>query len=419
MPGGVSSPVRAYHAVDRCPVFIAQGSGCRVTDLDGNTYIDYVGSYGPLILGHAPEPVTAALTKTIRKGTSFGMPTRAETKLAKCIADALPGHDLVRFVNSGTEAAMSALRLARAATGRAKIIKCTGCYHGHFDGLLVEAGSGAATLGTPSSPGVPASVAGDTVLVPFNDLDAVGRAMTDHAGQIACMAVEPVAGNMGVIPPADGYLQGLRELCDEHDVLLLFDEVMTGFRVAWGGAQVKYGVKPDLTCLGKVIGGGLPCAAYAGPEKLMRQISPDGPVYQAGTLSGNPLAMAAGQATLDALYADDKAAYTTLDTSSAKLAQGLRKAAKDADCPVTITRVGSMLCVFFTDQPDQPPRNYDDVAACSPKRFAAFFNAMLERGVILPPSMYEAWFVGAAHDAEAVEVTVTAAASAFAEAKTA
>ncbi len=408
MPGGVSSPVRAYKVVGREPVTVAGGKGAIVTDVDGNEYIDYVCSYGPLILGHAPSEVISALAKAAQKGTSFGMPTESETRLARIVVEAVPSVELVRFVNSGTEAVMSAIRLARGFSGKSKVVKCTGCYHGHSDGLLVQAGSGATTLGVPSSPGVPGSVTGETLLVPFNDLDAVRGVFEKHTGEVACIVVEPIAGNMGVVPPSEGYLQGLRALCDEFDVLLIFDEVMTGFRVAFGGAQALYNVKPDLTCLGKVIGGGLPCAAYGGREDLMRQVAPDGPVYQAGTLSGNPLAMAAGIATLEALQEDG--VYEQLETLSAKLETGLRKAAKDADVPVYITRVGSMLCVFFSDQ---PVTNYEQAVNCRTDRYAAFFNTMLDGGVMLAPAQYEAWFVSTAHDEIAIEKTAVIAREAF------
>jgi glutamate-1-semialdehyde 2,1-aminomutase len=439
MPGGVSSPVRAYKAVGREPVYIQQGKGCRVTDLDGNQYIDYVLSYGPLILGHAPDAVLAAVTKAAQKGTSFGMPAEAESALAALIVDAFPSIDLVRFVNSGTEATMSAIRLARAATGRPKIIKCTGCYHGHSDGLLVQAGSGATTLGVPSSPGVPTGITAHTVLVPYNDLEAVERALAAESGQIAAMIVEPVAGNMGCIPPLEGYLHGLRRLCDQHGALLIFDEVMSGFRVAWGGAQTLYNVRPDLTCLGKVVGGGLPCAAYGGRENLMRQVAPDGPVYQAGTLSGNPLAMAAGIATLEALSDQDAAAYAVLDKAASELALGLHEAAGSAGVltrpdapggsgatgglsasaptsgtggsnPLHITRVGSMLCPFFHPG---PIHNYEQALTCDTRAYAAFFNAMLDRGVILPPSQFETWFLSTTHDAAAISQTIEAAREAF------
>jgi len=416
MPGGVSSPVRAYKAVGRDPITIARGKGCTVTDIDGNTYVDYVGSYGPLILGHAAEPIIAAITKTANYGTSFGMPTELETRLAEAVIEAVPSIEVVRFVNSGTEAAMSALRLARAATGRSKIIKCIGCYHGHTDAMLVSAGSGATTLGVPSSAGVPESLVKNTLLVQYNDLQAVEATMKQHRGEIACMAVEPIAGNMGCVPPESGYLQGLRKLCDEYGVLLLFDEVMTGFRVDYGGAQKLYGVKPDLTCLGKVIGGGLPCAAYGGREDLMRHVAPDGPMYQAGTLSGNPLAMAAGLAMLEALRADDFAAYAQIEESSRKLEMGLAEAARSADVPVYLTRVGSMLCPFFTREQGAVVTNYEQATTSRTDRFAAFFGTMLDEGVILPPAQYEAWFVGTAHDDQAIEKTIAAAAKGFAAA---
>jgi len=412
--GGVNSPVRAYRAVGREPITVASGAGPLVTDIDGREYVDYVGSFGPLILGHAAPAVVAAVNKATTKGTTFGMPTELETRLAERVVEAVPSVEVVRFVNSGTEAAMSAIRLARAATGRDLVIKCTGCYHGHADALLVEAGSGATTLGTPSSPGVPAAVTGSTVLVPFNDLDAVAAVLRERGDQVACMAVEPVAGNMGVIPPAEGYLQGLRELCDSRGVLLLFDEVMTGFRVAFGGAQELYAVTPDLTCLGKVIGGGLPCAAYGGREELMRQVAPDGPVYQAGTLSGNPLAMAAGLATLEALSANEGECYAELERAGRTLAEGLTARAQAAGVPVTVQRVGSMLTVFFTAEAGAAVTDYDDAKACDTERFAAFFRGMLDAGVVLPPSQYEAWFVSAAHEDAHVAATLEAADAAFA-----
>ena len=308
---------------------------------------------------------------------------------------------------------MSALRLARAATGRSKVIKCVGCYHGHTDAMLVSAGSGATTLGVPSSPGVPAGLVKNTLLVPYNNLIAVQAMLREHRDEVACMAVEPIAGNMGCIPPEEGYLQGLRELCEEHGVLLLFDEVMTGFRVDFGGAQKLYGVTPDLTCLGKVVGGGMPCAAYGGRENLMRQVAPDGPMYQAGTLSGNPLAMAAGLATLEALKADDYAAYAQLEQRASQLAAGLEQAAAAANVPVIVTRVGSMLCLFFVNEPGQEVKNYDDATACRTDRFAVFFQAMLDAGVVLPPAQFEAWFVGTAHDEAAIEQTIAAAGKAF------
>ncbi len=411
MPGGVNSPVRAYSAVGREPITITSASGCGVTDVDGHSYLDYVGSYGPIILGHAHELVVGAVMHAAQEGTTFGMPTPLETQLARAVVEAVPGIDVVRFVNSGTEAVMSAIRLARAATGRDRVVKCIGGYHGHADGLLVSAGSGATTLGTPSSPGVPKAAAADTMLVDYNDLDATARTFAAHGESIAAMIVEPVAGNMGCIPPEQGYLRGLRDLCDHHGALLIFDEVMTGFRVSYGGAQALYGLTPDLTTLGKVIGGGLPCAAYGGREDLMRQVAPDGPVYQAGTLSGNPLAMAAGLATLAVLRREGT--YEQLESTSAALADGLREAARDVGVPVTVNRVGSMLTVFFTDR---PVRNYDDATSCDAAAFARFFGAMLDAGVTLPPSPFEAWFVSLAHDALAIERTVSAARGALAEA---
>ncbi|HLL90923.1 MAG TPA: glutamate-1-semialdehyde 2,1-aminomutase [Tepidisphaeraceae bacterium] len=412
MPGGVSSPVRAFGGVGGTPVFLREGDGCHVVDVDGNRYVDYVASYGPLIVGHANERVVAALSKAIGRGTSFGAPTELETQLASTIINAFPASiEMVRFVNSGTEAAMSAIRLARAATGRDLIVKTIGGYHGHVDGLLVDAGSGALTLGHPSSPGVPKAVAGLTIGVPYNDANAVRAAFEKFPGQIAAVAVEPVAGNMGVVPPEPGYLQSLREFCTQHGALLVFDEVMTGFRVAWGGAQVRFGIKPDLTILGKVIGGGLPCAAYAGPRSLMELVSPVGKVYQAGTLSGNPLAMSAGLSTLEILR--EPGVYESLEETSATLADGLTRAAADANVPVTVTRCGTMVGLFFTTAPGQPVRNYTDATAGHPDRYATFFHAMLNRGVYLAPSMYEALFVGTAHTPDAIAETLAAARESF------
>jgi len=415
MPGGVSSPVRAFKAVGGTPLFIKEGEGCHITDIDGNHYIDYVGSYGPLIAGHANERVVAALSKAIGRGTSFGAPTEAEIQLASIISFALPSVEMVRFVNSGTEATMSAIRLARAATERDKIIKCTGCYHGHSDGLLVEAGSGALTLGVPSSPGIPKHIAQQTVLAPYNDLTAAEMAFHKHKGQIACFLVEPVAGNMGVVAPAEDYLAGLRKLCDEAGALLIFDEVMTGFRVAWGGAQVKYGVKPDLTCLGKVIGGGLPVGAYGGGRKLMEMIAPAGPVYQAGTLSGNPLAMAGGLATLEILK--EPGVYDTLEATSAALAKGLEDAAAAAGVPVCINRVGSMLTPFFVKTMGAKVSNYAEATGCDTAAYGRFFHAMLANGVYLAPSQYEAMFVSLAHTSDAIKQTIAAAEKAMAAVK--
>src|SRR5688500_14013227 len=411
MPGGVSSPVRAFKAVGGTPLFIKEADGCRLTDIDGNEYIDYVASYGPAIVGHANERVIAALSKAIGRGTSYGAPTEGEVALAEEIVAALPSVDMVRFVNSGTEATMSAIRLARAATKRDLIIKCIGCYHGHADQLLVEAGSGALTHGTPSSPGVPASTTATTISIHYNDLDAARAAFEKYAGKIAGIIIEPVAGNVGVIVPHEGYLQGLRELCTQHGAMLIFDEVMTGFRVAWGGAQTRFNITPDITCLGKVIGGGLPVGAYAARRELMELVSPVGPMYQAGTLSGNPLAMAAGTATLEILK--EANTYEQLEAQSAKLEAGLREAAAAANVPVTINRVASMIHPFFVPAAASPVpvTNYNEATACDAARFAKFFHAMLERGVYLPPSQYEAWFVGCAHNDTAIDATIEAAAA--------
>jgi glutamate-1-semialdehyde 2,1-aminomutase len=408
MPGGVSSPVRAYKAVGRQPIFIKNGKGARVTDIDGNTFVDYVMSYGPHLLGHMPEGIKVSLMKALEHSTSFGMPSEAESELAELVTQAVPSIEKVRFVNSGTEAAMSAVRLARAATGRNKIIKCTGCYHGHLDALLVSAGSGATTLGIPSSPGVPASVTANTILVPFNDLPAVERAFAEHGKDIACMAVEPIAGNMGTVPPKEGYLQGLRDLCTKNGAMLLFDEVMTGFRVGYGGAQGLYGVKPDLTCLGKILGAGLPCAAYGGPAAIMKNVAPEGAMYQAGTLSGNPLAMAAGITMLETLR--DPAIYQALEAASQKLETGLVQASAAAGVRISVTRVGSMICPFFLSQ---APTNYEEATKADTKGFATFFRAMLDHGVVLPPSQYETWFVSTAHDEQALAETLEAAHAGF------
>jgi len=411
--GGVNSPVRAFTAVGGTPPVIVKAKGSTITDVDDNTYIDYVGSYGPAILGHASEEVVAAINKAAQRGTTFGAPTEAEVRLAEAIIAAMPSLEKVRFVSSGTEAAMSAVRLGRGATGRSKVIKCAGCYHGHADGMLVSAGSGAATLGVPSSPGVPDGTAADTITVPYNNLAAVQQAMRDNDGQVAAMIVEPVAANMGVVPPAEGYLLGLRNLCDTHGALLIFDEVITGFRVSPGGAQQLYGVRPDLTVLGKIIGGGLPVGAFGGPERLMKHLAPEGGVYQAGTLSGNPLAMAAGLATLQALLAEGF--YESLEQLSATLADGLAAAARQAGLggEVCINRVGSILSCFFTTP---PVTNYQDVSNCDAKAYAAFFGSMLDAGVYLAPSPFEAMFVSSAHSEGDIAVTVEAATAAFAQA---
>jgi glutamate-1-semialdehyde 2,1-aminomutase len=408
IPGGVNSPVRAYHGVGGAPPFIASGRGATVTDEDGNRYVDYVGSWGPLILGHAHPAVLRAVRAAAAKGTSFGAPTRLEVELAERVCAALPSVERVRFVSSGTEATMSALRLARAATGRKRVLKFEGCYHGHADALLVAAGSGVATLGIPGSPGVPQEFVSLTVSVPFNDLDATRAAFARFGAELACVIVEPVAGNMGCVPPVPGFLEGLRTFCDRYGSLLVFDEVMTGFRVALGGAQGLYGVRPDLTCLGKVVGGGLPAAAYGGRADLMAQIAPDGPVYQAGTLSGNPLAMAAGLATLERLRA--RGVYASLAERSRALTDGLAELATEAGVPFTTAAVGGMFGFFFHPG---PVRNFDDARKSNLERFRRFFHAMLEGGVYLAPSAYEAGFVSLAHRPREIAATLKAARRAF------
>ena len=407
-PGGVNSPVRAFKAVGGNPRFIERGEGSRIYDADGNEFIDYVCSWGPLVLGHAHPRVVDAVKEAADGGTSFGAPTRRETELARIITDAMPSVELIRFVNSGTEATMSALRLARAYTGREKVIKFDGCYHGHADGLLVKAGSGALTLGAPDSPGVPASMAQNTISAPYNDLDSVERIFQANAGQIAAVILEPVAGNMGVLPPLDDFLAGLREVTRSYGALLVFDEVITGFRVAYGGAQGLYGVQPDLTCLGKIVGGGLPVGAYGGRREVMEMLAPSGPVYQAGTLSGNPLAMSAGISVLRILQ--DPAVYETLENSSARLARGLAEAADQTGTPVQSTRVGSMMTLFFTDK---TVSDYSSARQADTDTYAAFFRAMLERGVYLAPSQFECTFVSLAHTDGDIDMTVQAARDAF------
>jgi glutamate-1-semialdehyde 2,1-aminomutase len=409
LPGGVDSPVRAFRAVGGTPRFLVRGEGARVVDVDGNVYIDYLGSWGPLIHGHAPPAVVEGITAAARDGTSFGAPTPREVELAELVTGAVPSVEMVRFVNSGTEATMSALRLARAATGRETILKFDGCYHGHADGLLVKAGSGPLSLGAPDSPGVPAAMARHTLSVPYNDLAAVEAAFAAQRDAIAAVIVEPIAGNMGCVPPAPGFLAGLRAVTERCGALLIFDEVITGFRVAYGGAQALYGVTPDLTCLGKVLGGGLPVGAYGGRRALMEQMAPAGPVYQAGTLSGNPIAMAAGCAALRLLYGGD--AYARLEALGVLLATGLAQEAAAAGIPVQVSRVGSLLTLFFTDQ---PVTDYDSARRADTARYARFFHAMLERGIYLPPSQFELWFVSLAHTEADVEATLAAARAAFA-----
>jgi len=396
IPGGVNSPVRAYRAVGGSPPFIARGDGAWVWDVDGNRYLDLVCSWGPLILGHRPAGVLEALRAQLERGWTFGAPTEGELRLAAAVSERMPAIEMLRLVNSGTEATMSAVRLARAATGRRKLIKFVGGYHGHADALLVEAGSGVATLGIPGTPGITPGAAEDTVVVGYNGLADVEAAMNRWPGQIAAIIVEPVAGNMGVVPPLPGFLARLRQLTKDDGSLLIFDEVITGFRVARGGAQELYGVAPDLTCLGKVIGGGLPIGAYGGRRDLMAQVAPAGSVYQAGTLSGNPLAVAAGLATMDAL--DDRA-YRRLEEAGARVAGALQSAAAAAGIPLTVNRVGSMLTAFFTDR---AVRDYASAKQADTASFANWFQRLLAKGVSLPPSQFEAAFVSTAHDEEAL-----------------
>lgn len=404
MPGGVNSPVRAFRAVGGAPFFVARAEGARIWDLDGRAYIDFLASWGPLILGHAPAQVVEALTEAARHGTSYGAPTAREVELAELMTRAVPSIEMVRLVNSGTEAAMSAIRLARGATGRDAIIKFDGCYHGHADSLLVKAGSGGATFSLPDSLGVPASLASLTVTLPYNDLQSVERVMEARGREVAAIIVEPVAGNMGVVPPAPGFLQGLRSLCDRYGALLIFDEVITGFRVAFGGAQALYGVRPDLTCLGKIIGGGLPVGAYGGRRELMEQVAPLGGVYQAGTLSGNPLATAAGLATLKAL--ESPQVYRRLEDLGRALQEGLEAAARKSGVPVVVNRVGSMLTAFFTVE---PVTDYALARRSDTRRYAAFFHGMLRRGVFLAASQFEAAFVSLAHSEAEIEAASRAA----------
>ena len=409
IPGGVNSPVRAWKAVGGAPRFIQRASGSTITDADGNTYIDYVGSWGPMIVGHAHHTVLRALNEAMRSGTSFGAPTAREIELARRITGALPAVEQVRLVSSGTEATMTALRLARAFTGRAKFVKFDGCYHGHADALLVRAGSGAMTLGVPDSAGVPEATASQTLVARFNDLDEIERRFRADGDAIAALIVEPVVGNMGLVPPQAGYLEGLRRITTAYGALLIFDEVMTGFRLAWGGVQNPMGIRPDLTCLGKVIGGGLPLAAVGGRREVMQQLAPVGAVYQAGTLSGNPLAVTAGLTTLDLL--DKPGTYERLEALGARLEDGLRAALRRHGRRGCVNRRGSMWTLFCgVDQVD----NADDARACDTAAFARFFTAMLERGIYLPPSQYEAAFISLAHSEGDIDFTVQAADQALA-----
>ena len=404
IPGGVNSPARAFGAVGGDPLIIDRGDGAYLWDIDGNRLVDYVGSWGPHILGHCHPEVVSALETALAKGTSFGAPTTLETELAEAVIAAVPSVEKVRMVNSGTEATMSAIRLARGHTGRDKIIKFAGCYHGHVDSLLVQAGSGALTHGVPSSPGVPAGCAADTVALPFNDVEELTATMENIGSEVACVILEPVVGNMGVVAPVEGFLDACRQLCTAHGCLLIFDEVMTGFRVAFGGAQSLYNVTPDMTTMGKIVGGGMPVGAYGGSAEIMNSISPDGPVYQAGTLSGNPLAMACGLATLKVLR--DTNPYDRLDAVTSRLVDGLDQAATDAGLDHVLARVGSMFTLFFNSE---PVTSYDVSARNDTERFAAYHRGMLDHGIYLPCSQFEANFVSAAHTDEDIDATLAAA----------
>lgn len=408
MPGGVNSPVRSFRSVNSNPPFISHGKGSKIFDIDGNEYIDYVGSWGPLVLGHAHPRVVDALKNAVERGTSYGAPTLLETQLAKLVNKIYPSMEVMRMVNSGTEATMSALRVARGFTGRDKIIKFIGCYHGHSDSLLVKAGSGAATFGEPSSPGVTRGTAQDTITLSFNDLAAVEKIFAECGEQIAAVIVEPVAGNMGLVLPKENFLRGLSDVTKKFGALLIFDEVMCGFRVALGGAQEKYQIAPDLTCLGKIIGGGLPCAAYGGAEKIMRNVSPDGRIYQAGTLSGNPLAMTAGIETLKILLEDNLTEKIAAKTS--KLVEGIKFAAQSSNVAIQTPQAGSMFGIFFSAR---EVTNYDESAAANQEMFRKFFFAMLEQGIYLAPSQFETLFMSAAHSDEDLEKTISAAKIAF------
>ena len=407
MPGGVNSPVRAFRGVGGTPRFIKSARGATITDVDGKTYIDYVGSWGPMILGHADEEVVAAVQEAAAKGTSFGAPSELEVELAQEVIDAVPSIEMVRIVSSGTEATMSAIRLARGVTGRTKLVKFEGCYHGHADSLLVKAGSGVATLGLPDSPGVPAALAANTLTVPFNNTSALEEVFAEHE-DIAAVIIEPIVGNMGCVPPRNGYLETIRKLTRDDGALLIFDEVMTGFRVARGGAQQRYGITPDITTLGKIIGGGLPVGAYGGTREIMNNIAPAGPVYQAGTLSGNPLSMTAGLVTLRRLR--DESVYERLERSSKKLSEGLAAAAQEAGVTTVTNRVGSMWTSFFTGE---PVVDWDSANKSDREKYGKFFHAMLDHGVYLAPSQFEAAFVSLAHTDEVIERTIDAAKQSF------
>lgn len=410
MPGGVNSPVRSYRSVGSEPPFISSASGDRIYDIDGNEYIDYVLSWGPMILGHAKSEIVAALQEAVLRGTSYGAPTLLETELAKKIQAFMPNMEMLRMVNSGTESTMSALRVARGYTGRDKIVKFIGCYHGHSDGLLVKAGSGLATFGVPDSPGVPAGVAADTLTVPYNDIEAIKALFEKEGHAIAAVIVEPVAGNMGCVPPVPGFLETLRELTKAHGALLIFDEVMCGFRASSGGAQKKYNIKPDLTCLGKIVGGGLPMAVFGGSREIMSQVAPAGPIYQAGTLSGNPIAVTAGLATLSILQ-QDPTVFKWINQSTETLCQGLKELAAKHNVPVQVQYVGSMFTLFFSDK---PVLNFDDASACDMEAFKKFFHYNLSHGIYYAPSQYESNFMSAQHSAKDIEHTLAVADEAFA-----
>jgi glutamate-1-semialdehyde 2,1-aminomutase len=408
IPGGVNSPVRAFKSVGADPLFIKKASGSHIFDEDNNTFIDYVGSWGPMILGHCHPTIIAAVNRCMENGSSFGAPTELEITLAQMVVDAVPSIEMVRMVSSGTEATMSAIRLARGYTGRDKILKFSGCYHGHADSLLVKAGSGAATFGVPDSPGVPADFAKHTLTAEFNSLESVNSLLAENRGQVACIIIEPVAGNMGTVPPRPGFLEGLREICTSNEIILIFDEVMSGFRVAYGGAQTLYGVIPDITTLGKIIGGGLPVGAFGGKKEIMENLSPSGGVYQAGTLSGNPLAMTAGIETLKLLQ--KPGFYQQLEDKSRFLSEGIVKAAESAGYPIYATRVGSMFCTFFTAN---EVFDWSTASACDTKSFARFFLAMLQEGIYLAPSQFETAFISASHSEKDLEITLAAAQKCF------
>ena len=409
IPGGVNSPVRAFGSVGGSPIFMDDAAGCRLYDVDGNEYIDYVGSWGPMIAGHANPHVLAAVSAAASKGLSFGTPTAAEVTMAERLCELVPNLDMVRMVNSGTEATMSAIRLARAATGRDLIVKFEGCYHGHADPFLVKAGSGALTLGVPTSPGVPEAAASQTVTLDFNDLEGVEALLDSRGKEVAAIIVEPIAGNMNCIPPKEAFLQGLRTLCDFHGCILVFDEVMTGFRVALGGAQAVYGVQADLITYGKIVGGGMPVGAFGGREDLMRQVAPSGPMYQAGTLSGNPVAMAAGLATLDLI--GEPGFYDALDETTRQLVTGVTAAASDVGIPMTSNQVGGMFGLFFTEEATVD--TFAKACVCNFEHFNTFFHGMLKAGVYMAPSAYEAGFVSSAHDDQAIQSTIEAARTVF------